>query len=218
MFFEDAATAAKELELTLTGRGKDEHRVPMCGVPHHAADTYIHRLVKKGYKVAICEQVEEASESKGITRREVVKVITPGTVMSQESIKPDENNYLLACCGTQTKGYGISFVDCSTGEFRACLAQSSQEVEEYISKIDPKECLFDEDCDIKEDEQRCINRHPMISSERAEKECCDFFKIHHVSSFGLTGYKPAFPAMWMILNYLKQTQKCISSYYTMFTA
>ena len=96
MFQNDAKIASKELELTLTGRGKDENRIPMCGVPHHAADNYIPRLVQRGYKVAICEQVEDAAESKGITKREVVKIITPGTLLEQNHLNEKDNNYLVA--------------------------------------------------------------------------------------------------------------------------
>ena len=93
MFFEDAKTASRELELTLTGKNCGlEERAPMCGVPFHSADTYIARLVEKGYKVAICEQTEDPSQAKGIVKREVIRIITPGTVISQNMLKETENN------------------------------------------------------------------------------------------------------------------------------
>ena len=96
MFLDDATIASRELDLTLTGRGKDERRIPMCGVPHHAAENYIFRLVQKGYKVAVCEQVEDPSESQGITKREVVRVVTPGTIQNETILSEKDNNFLLA--------------------------------------------------------------------------------------------------------------------------
>ena len=98
MFFDDALKAAKELDLTLTGRGKDENRVPMCGIPHHAAENYITKLIEKGYKVAICEQVEDANSSKGITKRDVVKVVTPATHISDSTLSNHDNLYLMSVC------------------------------------------------------------------------------------------------------------------------
>ena len=97
MFFEDAKVASKELELVLTGRDcGQEERAPMCGVPFHSADSYIAKLVSRGYKVAICEQVEDPSKTKGLVKREVIRVVTPGTVISQSMLKETENNYLAS--------------------------------------------------------------------------------------------------------------------------
>ena len=102
MFFDDAKQAASELDLTLTGRGKDESRVPMCGIPYHAAENYINKLISKGYKVAICEQVEDAADSKGITKREVVRVITPATHVNETALDSESNVYLAAVNQTKT--------------------------------------------------------------------------------------------------------------------
>ncbi|MEC2073190.1 MutS N-terminal domain-containing protein, partial [Alkalihalophilus marmarensis] len=96
MFFDDAVKAAQELEITLTGRGQGEDRIPMCGVPYHSADQYMSRLVEKGYKIAICEQVEDPKTAKGVVKREVVKMLTPGTVMDGKMIREKENNYLAS--------------------------------------------------------------------------------------------------------------------------
>ena len=96
MFLDDAKIASKELELTLTGRGKNENRIPMCGIPYHAANSYINKLITRGYKVAICEQVEDPSLAKGLTKREVIQVITPGTIFDENALEEKENNYLAA--------------------------------------------------------------------------------------------------------------------------
>ncbi|SFL84622.1 DNA mismatch repair protein MutS [Paenibacillus sp. 1_12] len=116
MFFEDAILASRELEITLTGReGGAEERIPMCGIPHHAADNYIARLIEKGYKVAICEQVEDPSQAKGVVRREVVRIVTPGTVMDARSLS-EKNNYMVSVMVTAAGSYGFAACDISTGE------------------------------------------------------------------------------------------------------
>ncbi|MEK3723542.1 DNA mismatch repair protein MutS [Paenibacillus sp. FSL H8-0034] len=116
MFFEDAILASRELEITLTGReGGAEERIPMCGIPHHAADNYIARLIEKGYKVAICEQVEDPSQAKGVVRREVVRIVTPGTVMDARSLS-ETNNYIVSVRETDEGSFGFAACDISTGE------------------------------------------------------------------------------------------------------
>ena len=117
MFFDDAITVSKELELTLTGKSCGlEERAPMCGVPFHAVDTYLNRLVQKGYKVAICEQVEDAKNAKGIVKREVIRVATPGTNIDMQSLDETKNNYLMSIVYSVEK-YGIGIVDVTTGDF-----------------------------------------------------------------------------------------------------
>ena len=125
MFFDDAITASRELELTLTGKscGKEE-KAPMCGVPFHSADTYISRLIEKGYKVAICEQTEDPAAAKGIVKREVIRIVTPGTLTSQSMLKENENNYLASIYIDDT-GAGISYCDISTGEMYASQRTAS---------------------------------------------------------------------------------------------
>jgi DNA mismatch repair protein MutS len=118
MFFEDAKTASRELELTLTSRNKGkEDSVPLCGFPYHAASTYISRLIEKGFKVAICEQMEDPKLAKGVVKRDVVRIVTPGLVTDDDNLSPKENNFLASIYSLE-KCYGIAFVDLSTGEFR----------------------------------------------------------------------------------------------------
>ena len=117
MFFDDAITVSKELELTLTGKDCGlEERAPMCGIPHHAINTYIPKLIEKGYKVAICEQLEDPRYAKGIVKRDVVKIVTPGTITDLTMLDEKKNNY-IACIYMERKECAISFCDISTGEF-----------------------------------------------------------------------------------------------------
>ncbi len=110
MFFEDAITASRELEITLTGKNcGQEDRAPMCGIPYHAVEGYLNRLVKKGYKVAICEQVEDPKETKGIVKREVIRVVTPGTNLNVSALEENKNNYLM-CIVYLDDTYGVSIV------------------------------------------------------------------------------------------------------------
>ncbi len=116
MFFDDAILASKELELTLTGKScGQEERAPMCGVPFHAADSYIAKLVEKGYKVAICEQTEDPAQAKGIVKREVIQVVTPGTLTSGTMLSEKENNY-LAAVWADDEAMSVAYCDISTGE------------------------------------------------------------------------------------------------------
>ena len=119
LFNDDALVASRELNITLTGRPTgDEERTPMCGVPFHAAESYIETLVKKGYKVAICEQIEDPKEAKGIVKREVIRIITPGTIDIDESTNAKDNLYLASVYITK-KTRGIAYTDITTGEFTA---------------------------------------------------------------------------------------------------
>ncbi|MDQ0206262.1 DNA mismatch repair protein MutS [Alkalicoccobacillus murimartini] len=127
LFNEDAIKASRELEITLTARGQSETRIPMCGVPHHAAENYMTRLIEKGYKVAICEQVEDPETAKGVVKREVVKLLTPGTMMSDRFIQEKENNYLSTIHLCEDGTYGVAFADLSTGEGRVTVTGDEQE-------------------------------------------------------------------------------------------
>ena len=119
LFYDDAVTAARELEITLTARNKEKgNAVPMCGVPYHSAEGYIARLIGRGYRVAICEQMEEAGAGKKLVRREVTRIVTPGTATDSHLLRSHENNYLAAVTRNGTKA-GLAYVDVSTGEFRA---------------------------------------------------------------------------------------------------
>src|SRR5271157_2252685 len=119
LFFDDAVTAAKELEITLTARNKEKGQaIPMCGVPYHAAEGYIARLIGRGFRVAICDQLEEAGQGKKLVRREVTRIVTPGTATDAHLLRSHENNY-LAAVSRNGAGAGLAYVDVSTGEFRA---------------------------------------------------------------------------------------------------
>lgn len=149
MFFEDALTASRELEITLTQRGGTNNKIPMCGVPHHVVDGYISRLVERGYKVAVCDQVEDPSEAKGIVKREVVRVVTPGTITDQAVLDEKSNNY-LASIYSDNLGIGIAYVDNSTGEmYTTEFIGSNEERNSFImnelGKIYPSEIICNEE-------------------------------------------------------------------------
>jgi len=146
LFFDDAVTGARELEITLTARHKERGAagIPMCGVPHHSVSGYIARLIRKGFRVAICEQTEDASKTKKLVRREVVRVITPGTAIDPQLMESRECVYLAAVCGAGDS-YGVAFLDLSTGEFRATEAHGAdawQRIRADIESYSPRELLF----------------------------------------------------------------------------
>ena len=145
MFFEDAKVASKELELTLTGRDcGQEERAPMCGVPYHSYEAYVARLIKKGYKVAICEQMEDPATAKGIVKRDVIRVITPGTVVENAMLEESSNNY-IASVFVDGNSFGICFCDVTTGELKCTSALNIKELDnriiEEISRYKPCEIL-----------------------------------------------------------------------------
>src|SRR5918997_664383 len=146
LFFDDAVTGARELEITLTARHKERGAagIPMCGVPHHSVSGYISKLIRKGYRVAICEQTEDASKTKKLVRREVVRVITPGTAIDPQLMESRECVYLAAVCGAG-ESYGVAFLDLSTGEFRTTEAHGAdawQRIRSDIESYSPRELLF----------------------------------------------------------------------------
>lgn len=141
MFFEDALIASKELEITLTGKNcGQEERAPMCGVPYHACDAYLNKLVEKGYKVGICEQVEDPKVAKGIVKREVVRIVTPGTNISTQNLDETKNNYLMCIYGGDNE-FGVSFVDITTGDFRTTTIDDLGKLQDEIFKFTPAEII-----------------------------------------------------------------------------
>jgi len=145
MFFEDAHVASRELEITLTSRNKgDDDSVPLCGVPYHAGDSYIARLIQRGYKVAICEQTEDPKQAKGLVRREVTRVITPGTVMDGDYLEAKNNNYLMGVSHSGGR-FGVALLDLSTGEFRAAQVENLESLLTEVARNDPREILIQED-------------------------------------------------------------------------
>lgn len=145
MFFEDAEIASRELDLTLTGRDAGlEERVPMCGVPYHSVDTYIHQLMEKGYKVAICEQLTDPAESKGLVERGVTRIVTPGTMIEGAYLDEKQNNYILSVY-IMDGWAGLAYTDVSTGEFSATqvdISESEQILWDELTRINPRETLL----------------------------------------------------------------------------
>jgi len=146
MFFDDAILASRELEIALTGRdcGKGE-RAPMCGVPYHSADAYLHKLIEKGYRVAICEQIEDAAQASGIVKRDVVRIVTPGTIIDSKTLDEKSNNF-LCCLYMNEKGVGLSYTDISTGEmytteFNKGFKENSNLILDELGKIRPTEII-----------------------------------------------------------------------------
>ena len=144
MFFDDAKTASKELELTLTGKNCGlEERAPMCGVPFHSSEGYISRLVEKGYKVAICEQMEDPALAKGLVKREVIRVVTPGTNINPQALDETKNNYLMSiyyCDET----YGMASLDVSTGDFFIQEFEGLTKIQDEVYKLTPAEIICNE--------------------------------------------------------------------------
>ena len=143
MFQEDAKIASRELDLTLTTRDRSkekEDQVPMCGVPYHSSEAYIARLVAKGYKVAICEQMEDPATAKGLVKRDIIRIVTPGTVTESSMLDESKNNYFGAVYGEQGR-YGLCFCDVSTGMFCATFADSGEQLVDEIGRFQPSELL-----------------------------------------------------------------------------
>ncbi len=217
MFFEDAKTASRELELTLTGKNCGlEERAPMCGVPFHSVDTYIARLVEKGYKVAIGEQMEDPSQTKGIVKREVIRVITPGTVISQNMLKETENNYIASVYCDDDK-MGISYCDVSTGEIYAANIPQHDSFETLLNelvKINASEILINEDApvdieEIKLNTNAYFNNmgHDYYIGRAAEDTILRQFKVKALLGIGLEEGSAAVSALGALLMYLHETQK-----------
>lgn len=216
MFFEDAITASKVLEIALTGRecGQEE-RAPMCGVPFHAVDNYISRLIESGYKVAICEQIEDPSVAKGIVKRDVVRVITPGTIIDQNMLDEKSNNYLA--CIYLDKGFGLSYVDISTGDLYVTenISLSDFDVEsenkyvllkEEIIKINPSEVISNAVTG-----SDFIDSMITVVDTPGYAECKSIilkhFNVVSLDSFGMSDNNNAVFSLAILINYLNHTQK-----------
>jgi len=218
MFNEDAKIASKELELTLTGRGEGEKRMPMCGIPYHAADNYISKLLGKGYKVAICDQTEDPKFAKGLVKRDVVKVITPGTVQETRMLDEKASNYLLAVSFLKNEA-GLAFIDSSTGEFKMTCFAGDKNIEALIDEINrmaPSEILLPDIIPVgssKLSEQLRAAGYSITSYKDtydvdiAQKILKEQFNVTSLDSFGLSNFKPGYGAAVAIIDYLKNTQK-----------
>lgn len=219
MFFEDAMIASKELEITLTGKDWGQaDRAPMCGVPYHSADGYISRLIEKGYKVAICEQVEDPKQAKGIVKREVVRVITPGTVLDNRLLDETKNNYIM-CIFADKSGYGMAVCDVTTGEFQTTeftSFQATSKILDETARYNPAEIicneLFQNDEIAPELEKRfhlklSVCDDWMFAYQTAQKKLYDHFKVGTLDGFGLKNKIFAVCASGCLMQYLYETQK-----------
>lgn len=224
MFFDDAKTVARELELTLTGKDCGlEERAPMCGVPYHAKDVYLNRLVEKGYKVAIAEQVEDPKLAKGLVKREVVKIVTPGTNTGEQAVAEDKNNYLMCIIYIDSK-FGISIADIGTGDYFVTEVQNRNEVYDEINRFSPTEILVNASFalsginleEIKERQKivySSLDNH-YFSEISCEKLLKEHFKVGSLEGLGLSDFNNGRLAAGAILQYLYDTQKTSCSQIT----
>ena len=216
MFFEDAVKASKELGLTLTSRNKEKDaNVPLAGVPYHSASSYITKLVSKGYKVAICEQVEDPKSAKGIVKREVVKVVTPGTVIDVDSLDSKSNNYLLSIRETDGK-IGIAYIDITTGEFKVTEIEKEKDYSKLfneLNKIEPKEILLLDSFyeDVREQIDDYVQKNQasvsIVGKTRdGNKFLMDYFGVISLESYGIKDKKAVIGAAAMALDYAQTMQ------------
>jgi DNA mismatch repair protein MutS len=217
MFFEDAQLASRVLEITLTSRNKNEESpVPMCGVPHRAAQGYIARLIDNGYKVAVCDQIEDAAKAKGLVKRDVVRVITPGMVIENELLDARANNYVLAIC-CKDDSYGISYLDISTGEFRLTESKDSASIVEEIQRISPSEVLLSESAEkeplylpvigiLSEVATSSLNNRA-FEYRRSYERLTDQFKTLSLEGFGCETLQAGICAAGAVIYYVSETQK-----------
>ena len=217
MFFDDAETVSRELEITLTGKECGlEERAPMCGVPYHAVEMYLNKLVSKGYKVAIGEQVEDPKQAKGLVRREVVRVVTPGTNMNVTALDESKNNYLM-CIVYIENGYGVATADISTGDFYLTEVDSLRNLLDEINKFMPSEIICNEallvsGIDVTDIKERLgISVFALESwyfdDDRCRKVLNDHFKVMTMEALGIGDYPVGIVSAGTLLQYFYDTQK-----------
>lgn len=217
MFYEDAIECSRELEIALTGKDCGlEDKAPMCGVPHHSVDTYLMRLVKKGYKVAICEQLEDAKATRGIVKRDVIRIVTPGTNINTNCLDETKNNYLM-CVFFDKKEYGISIADITTGDYFVTQVNSEKDFLDEVNKFEPSEIICN---DIIYNNETLINNiktrldvyiyeleKSYFNLEDCSKNLKIHFKVDALEGLGLEKNKLQVIAAGAILKYISETQK-----------
>ena len=224
MFFEDAITASKELEITLTGKNCGlEERAPMCGVPYHAVDSYLNKLVTKGYKVAIVEQVEDPATAKGIVKREVVRIVTPGTNLNTSALDETKNNYLMSIVCVENC-FGIAIVDITTGDFFVTEVENNRALLDEIYKCMPSEIICNDaflltGIDIDDLKNRLNITVFQLESWYFDDDMCkkaltDHFKVYDLSALGIDNYDVGTNAAGALMQYLTETQKNSLSHLT----
>ena len=216
MFFDDAIMVSKELELTLTGKNCGlEERAPMCGVPFHAADSYINRLVSNGHKVAICEQMEDPKQAKGIVKREVIRVVTPGTNTDMASLDEAKNNYIMSIVYTEDK-YGIATCDVTTGDFFTTEVDTERKLLDEVSRFNPSEIICNEafymsGIDVDDMKNRLSITVSALDSwyfsdGLANETLLSHFHVQTINALGLEDYESGVIAAGALLKYLYETQ------------
>ena len=217
MFFDDAILASKELEITLTGKDCGmEERAPMCGVPFHAVEGYLTKLVSRGYKVAICEQVEDPKLAKGLVKREVIRVVTPGTNLNMQSLEASKNNYLTCIAYTPTK-IGLSVADVTTGDFYLTEVDDLKKLWDELMKYEPSELICNDAfmvsgmdlADLKERLHLTINplEARVFDDESCRKILLKHFKVNTLIGLGVEDFPTGLVAAGALLTYLYDTQK-----------
>lgn len=224
MFFDDAITAARELEITLTGKACGlEERAPMCGIPHHAVDGYLTRLVSKGYKVAICEQMEDPKQCKGIVKREVVRIVTPGTNLNTQSLEDGKNNYLMGIF-YMSDSFGVATVDVTTGEFYMTEVENTRKLMDEVTKFAPSELIYNEELvmtgfDLDDLHNRLGMAESVLERRYFDEEMCvkslkEHFHVQALDGLGLKDYPIGTIAAGAVMQYLTETQKNTLSHIT----
>lgn len=217
MFYDDALTASRELEITLTGKNcGQEERAPMCGVPYHACEVYLNKLVEKGYKIAICEQVEDPKATKGIVKREVIRIVTPGTNLSSQILEESRNNYLMGIFLFE-QSYGMALVDISTGEFKATQMDDTGKLLDEIYKFAPAEIICNKEVfksalplDFLHDKLGTAISHvedKYFNEEACKQSIKEHFQSDTLKGLGLQEYELGAVAAGALLQYLYETQK-----------
>ena len=217
MFFDDALTASRELEITLTGKECGlEERAPMCGVPYHAVDSYLSRLVQKGYKVAIAEQMEDPKLAKGLVKREVIRVVTPGTITSAQALDETKNNYRMVIVYLADK-MGVSVADITTGDFLVTEISTDRALFDEINKFSPAEVICNDafsmsGISLEDLKDRYHFTVSTLDSRFFQDESCrkvlrEHFKVGSLEGLGLGDYDCGVIAAGAVLQYLYETQK-----------
>lgn len=227
MFFEDAHICSKELEIALTGKNiGQEERAPMCGVPFHAVEGYLSKLVSRGYRVAICEQVEDPKQAKGIVKREVIRIVTPGTNLNTQVLDETKNNYLMAVVHT-TNAYGISIVDVTTGDYYVTEVESDRKLMDEIFKWSPSEIICNDTFFVSGIDIETLKSNYNIALSPLEPwyfddDLCvralrEHFHVATLDGLGLKDYTIGVIAAGCIMQFLQETQKSSLSHITKLT-
>ena len=217
MFFEDAHVCSRELEIALTGKSiGQEERAPMCGVPYHAVDNYLSKLVSRGYRVAICEQVEDPKQAKGIVKREVVRIVTPGTNLNTQVLDETKNNYLMAVVHT-TNAYGISIVDVTTGDYYVTEVDNERKLMDEIYKWSPSEIICNDTFFVSGVNIEALKNYNNVTLSPLEPwyfddELCvrvlkEHFMVATIDGLGLKDYTIGVIAAGCVMQFLRETQK-----------